>query len=250
MNAVNSTSQLCVACGYDLTGRALGETCPECGGTVVENPFRGAWRDGCVRGRFIVGAWIVVAAYAIGVLAVAWISIVRRLGAPSVQAETLQLVVDACLFVSLFWLVRAAWRIGSVRVFVCLIVLLLVGRGFWTVPRLWGGFPPSAGLSSVLAAGVWGVNALLCCMPPLLARSAGQPTRRRWLVACAVVGAVPCVAYVLAFCGFFNEGRAETVFAMWLKYGGRMVGPIADLAGMLLLVRGMTRATQSCFVAR
>ena len=69
-------------------------------------------------------------------------------------------------------------------------------------------------------------------------------------MACAVVGAVPCVAYVLAFCGFFNEGRAETVFAMWLKYGGRVVGPIAETTGMLLLVRGMTRATQSCFVAR
>jgi hypothetical protein len=37
---------------------------------------------------------------------------------------------------------------------------------------------------------------------------------------------------------------------MWLKYGGRVVGPIAETTGMLLLVRGMTRATQSCFVAR
>jgi hypothetical protein len=60
MTAANSASQSCVACGYDLAGRVLGETFPECGGTVVENPFRGAWQDVAVRRSFKFGAWALV----------------------------------------------------------------------------------------------------------------------------------------------------------------------------------------------
>ena len=60
MRESKPTSQLCVACGYDLAGRAIVATCPECGGRIVENPFRGAWRDVAVRRRFKFGAWALV----------------------------------------------------------------------------------------------------------------------------------------------------------------------------------------------
>jgi DNA-directed RNA polymerase subunit RPC12/RpoP len=56
MRESEPTSYLCVACGHDLAGRAVGETCPECGGKIVENPFHGAWRDVTVRRRFKFGA--------------------------------------------------------------------------------------------------------------------------------------------------------------------------------------------------
>jgi len=60
MSAAESTSRVCDGCGYDLAGRTLGEACSECGETIVQSPFRGAWRDASVRRRFAVGAWLVL----------------------------------------------------------------------------------------------------------------------------------------------------------------------------------------------
>jgi|688.fasta_scaffold151899_2 hypothetical protein len=61
MREAEPTPEGCLACGYDLAGRAIGENCPECGARVVVNPFPDAWRPIATRRRLSIGAWIVVA---------------------------------------------------------------------------------------------------------------------------------------------------------------------------------------------
>ena len=104
----------CDHCGYDLAGRAFGETCPECGALIEPSRFRGGWRNHRARRQFVVGAWLLFAAAATGVLGAAWSMIVRLLDLERSAVGAISGMATICSLASLIWLVPAARRIGMV----------------------------------------------------------------------------------------------------------------------------------------
>jgi hypothetical protein len=234
MRESEPTSQLCVACGYDLAGRALGETCPECGGTVVENPFRGAWRDVAVRRRVKFGAWalvvgalLVAAALAVGLGAsLSWFGgLPATPGYASPVLETLLGVI----------------ALGAV------LALLVAAVSFGLLWRADGALPPLAALIAsvgllVLVVGLLGswtlwavglplIGAGIAAMPAALARSSGsQPSHGR-------AASVPSIAFVtVALMG---------VNSIWGDYWERpalllsTIGALGIAVGFLYLLRDL-----------
>ena len=56
--AIGEKPANCENCNYDLTGRRIGEECPECGRTIAPIRFGGRWIAARVRRRFRNAAWL------------------------------------------------------------------------------------------------------------------------------------------------------------------------------------------------
>lgn len=239
---VTAAATTCDHCGYDLAGRAFGETCPECGALIEPSRFRGGWRNHRARRQFVVGAWLLFAAAATAVLGAAWSMIVRLLDLERSAVGAVSGMATICTLASLIWLVPAARRIGMVRLLACVVVLKLAGEAAWVVPPLFGGNVPSQGVAKVLLVVVWSLELALWWMPLLIAQSAGWPTKRGGLVACGVVGSVLTVFYAIVVLGLELKGWLADMFVIWLSYGGGAVGPIARAAALFILIRGLQDA--------
>jgi predicted RNA-binding Zn-ribbon protein involved in translation (DUF1610 family) len=169
----------CLACGYDLAGSSVGDSCPECGAVVIANPFRGGWRDAKVRRRFVRGSRCMVAATTLlgASLAMVLLASVTPLGwFPVVMsvANAVAFCGVAMLAVSMV-LLAFVWRaIVAARVLVTLIALLLAS--FVGIPRI----APSITIES--AGAFWSLlGAAIALSPGYLARSSGRAMRFRWL---------------------------------------------------------------------
>lgn len=225
MNAVNSTSQLCVACGYDLAGRAVGETCPECGETIVENPFRGAWGDLAVRRRFKAGAWsLVVAAALVGSTIVVVLlhqsgvrgglsfEVMDRILAVTAAGAVVGFLVAAVIF-GLLRRTAVAVRVLALLLALALVFLLVI-----VVTRFW----------LLWSVGLPMIGACIAAMPALLARSSGSRLPREWILS------IPVLA--------FTAVVVINLFPWWPRYPTQVAvllaatGAVGIAIGFLLLL--------------
>jgi len=184
VGAAAFTPEVCVGCGYDLAGRTLGETCPECGETIVRNPFRGAWGDLAVRRRFKAGAWsLVVAAALVGSTFVVVLlepsglrgglslEVIDRILAVTAAGAVLGFLVAAVIFGLLR---RTA---VAVRVLALLLALALVSLPVIVVTRFW----------LLWSVGLPMFGACIAAMPALLARSSGSRLPCGWVLSIPVL---------------------------------------------------------------
>jgi hypothetical protein len=194
VGAAASTSEVCVGCGYDLAGRSLGETCPECGETIVQNPFRGAWGDVAVRRRFKVGAWSLVVAAALvgstfivallqqsGVRGGLSFEVIDRILAVMAGGAVLGFLVAAVIF-GLLRRTAVAVRVLALLLALALVFLLaIVVTQFWL---LW-------------LIGLPMIGACIAAMPALLARSSGSRLPCGWILSIPVLAFTAVVVMVL-----------------------------------------------------
>jgi hypothetical protein len=225
VGAAASTSEVCVGCGYDLAGRSLGETCPECGETIVENPFRGAWGDVAVRRRFKVGAWSLVVAAALvgstfvvvllhqsGVRGGLSFEVMDRILAVTAAGAVLGFLVAAVIFGLLR---RTA---VAVRVLALLLALALVSLLVIVVTRFW----------LLWSVGLPMIGACVAAMPALLARSSGSRLPREWILS------IPVLA--------FTAVVVINLFPWWPRYPTQVAmllaatGAVGIATGFLLLL--------------
>ena len=190
MSAAESTSRVCVGCGYDLAGRTLGEACSECGETIVQSPFRGAWRDVQARGRFVLGAGVLVLAGAIDVLRQGvqfWRSFS---GFDAGWLGLSSLAFTVCLLAAIILLGLAARRIAVVWLLViALAIRLLAEVAMDYVPPVINLSVPREFLTGLTIT--WTVATTgVCLLPLVIARSAGRPSRRTALWCVCLIGAL------------------------------------------------------------
>ena len=172
----------CLACGYDLAGRSVGDGCPECGAVVIANPFRDGWRDAKVRGRFLRGSRCMVAATALIGTSIAILLLIAL--TPLDQYPVTMTIYTAVTFSCIAVLAASAvllafvWRaIAAVRVLVITIALLFASfAGLSVAPLL--GIAPTIEFAG---AGWATLGAALAAAPIYLARSSGRAMRFRWL---------------------------------------------------------------------
>lgn len=172
----------CLACGYDLAGRSVGDGCPECGAVVIANPFRGGWRDAKVRRRFFRGSRCMVAATALIGAGIAILLLIAL--TPLDQYPVTMTISTAMAFSGIAVLAASAvlfafvWRaIVAVRVLVMTIALLLASFAGLSVAPLLGIAP-----TIEFAGAGWAIlGAALAAAPIYLARSSGRAMRFRWL---------------------------------------------------------------------
>jgi predicted RNA-binding Zn-ribbon protein involved in translation (DUF1610 family) len=173
----------CHACGYDLAGRSVGDSCPECGAVVIANPFRSGWRDAKVRRRFLRGSRCMVAATAlIGVGIGGGVLLIML--TPLDQYPVTMPIFSAVMFSGIAVLAASAvllafvWRaIGAVRGLVMAIALLLASLGGAFVAPLLGIAPTIEHMGACWAI----LGAAIAAAPIYLARSSGRAMRFSWL---------------------------------------------------------------------
>jgi hypothetical protein len=172
----------CLACGYDTTGRSVGDGCPECGAVVIANPFRGGWREAKVRRRFLRGSRCMVAAMALIGASVA--GVLLTMLTPLDQYPVTMTIFGAVMFSGIAVLAASAvllafvWRaIGAVRVLVITIALLLASFVGSLVAPLLGIAPTIENIGACWAI----LGAAIAAAPIYLARSSGRAMRFRWL---------------------------------------------------------------------
>lgn len=202
MSAAQSHLGVCLRCGYDLGGRQVGERCPECSAVIVENPFRGGWRQAKSRRRFVRGSRCLVAATgmfgitaAMGLLAMLLPQ--RAIGDVLIAVADFTMMGAFVLLLAAAIMLAFAWRaIAAVRVLVTLIVLLSASSFVVTalsilriVPTEWA--PILSGCFVMLLA------ATIAISPIYLARSSGRPLRFAWLPLISAAALVALAAMAL-----------------------------------------------------
>lgn len=232
----------CVRCDYDLTGRGIGEVCPECGGHVVENPFRGAWRRTSMRARFTRGALAVAGSSALTAIGFT-LMLVWELDATMPARDLLKSAGKLAILSGVFsWIVPAVafafgWRDGAaVRVLLGTIVLglatlgaSLIGVGRWTF---------SNDLLDVLIGAVLPALAAAVAVAPIyLRRSAGLRIGRGWLL-CAPAAALLTVAAMKLAYDNLRSPYEEVACALLV------VGFVGISIGFAWLVRSLAAAAR------
>lgn len=204
----------CHACGYDLVGRSVGDSCPECGAVVIANPFRGGWRDAKVRRRFLRGSRCVVAATALIGAGIAILLLIEL--TPLDQYPVTMTISTAVTFAGIAVLAASAvllafvWRaIVAVRVLVMTIALLLASFAGLSVAPLLGIAPPIE-----FAGAGWAIlGAALAAAPIYLVRSSGRAMRFRWLPF-ASSGALLAIAIMALTFSSWGRPAEEIVIAL------------------------------------
>jgi hypothetical protein len=205
----------CLACGYDLAGRSVGDGCPECGAVVIANPFRGGWRDAKVRRRFLRGSRCMVAATALIGASIAILLLIAL--TPLDQDPVTLTIYTAVTFAGIAVLAASAvlfafvWRaIVAVRVLVITIALLLAPFVGLSVAPLLGIAPPAI----EFAGAGWAIlGAALAAAPIYLARSSGRAMRFRWLLF-ASSGALLAIAIMALTFSSWGRPFEEIVIAL------------------------------------
>jgi hypothetical protein len=227
----------CVRCDYDLTGRGIGDVCPECGGYVVGNPFRGAWRRKSMRSRIMRGAVAVAGSSALTAIGFA-LMLVYELDATTPARDMLKSAGKLAILWGVFsWIVPAAlfafgWRDGAaVRVLLATMVLglatlgaCLIGVGRWTF---------SNDLLDVLIGVVLPALAAAIAVSPIyLRRSAGLRVGWGWLFCAPAVAFLVVAAMKLAF-GDLRSPYKEIVCTLLV------VGFVGISIGFAWLIRSL-----------
>jgi hypothetical protein len=190
MKPAESASEVCVGCGYDLAGRTLGEVCPECGETIVQSPFRGAWRDVQARGRFVLGAGVLVCAGAIDMVRTGGQLGSQILGFDGFRVSGLHPAFVVCQLAAIIVLGLAARRIAVVWLLVIVLairVLAEVAMFYGPQTVAWFGQAEVHSWFAIAWAVAITAGSLLA---PVLARSAGRPSRRAALWCVCLIGAL------------------------------------------------------------
>jgi predicted RNA-binding Zn-ribbon protein involved in translation (DUF1610 family) len=221
----------CLACGYDLAGRSVGDSCPECGAVVIANPFRGGWRDAKVRRRFLRGSRCMVAATALIGASIAGVLLIML--TPLDQYPVTMTISTAMAFSGIAVLAASAvlfafvWRaIVAVRALVITIALLLASFVGSSVAPLLGIAP-----TMEFAGAIWSLlGAAIAAAPIYLARSSGRPMRFRRLPF-ASSGALVAVAIM------------ALTFSSW----GR---PYEEMVTALVMASQFGTAAAFCFLQR